>query len=152
MGWRCSPGPSSQPADPCSLPDSPDKPVVGFSCHRYWTRNKILYTWVSPFHFRWLWVCFSVSFNAFTSVPILGHFLLQFPWFPCYHQLTNWIVSPNMKHIMLYLSVFPHYKDMILFPTSNFITFLPERLYCGLQSHDSNDCLSKKSLSEDQRM
>lgn len=79
------------------LPDSLDKPVLGFSCHRYWALNEISYTWVDPFHFRWVWGCFSVSFNTFTLVPILGHVFLQFPWFPCYYRPTEYF--PQMWNL-----------------------------------------------------
>lgn len=68
------------------LPESLDKPLLSFSCHRYWTLKEISYTWVTPFHFRWVWACVSVSFTTLTSVPFLGHFFLQFPWFPSYYR------------------------------------------------------------------
>lgn len=69
---------------------------------RPWKR--VPFTRVTPCHFLWVWLCFPVSFNTFTLVPILCHFFFQFP---CYYSPTDYH-SPCMILIMLYLNVSLH--------------------------------------------
>lgn len=91
--------------------------------------------------------------------------------FPLTHlpQFRFWVSSffssPGSPVITDQLNILPKYSisNALLkcFPTlwgSDFISnfqlsnFLPWRLYCRQQSHDSNDCISNKSLTEDRRI
>lgn len=131
------------------LPHSPDKPVLDFSCHRYWTLKKYP-TLELPL--STLGGYGPAFLFPLAHLPLFQFWVTYFFSSPGSPFITDQLnIFPNMKLMLLYSNFSPHYEGLIMSSTSNFITFLPWRLYCGQQSRDSNDCMSNKSLTEDQR-